>query len=784
LKEFRGGRAGRPPLPRMGIPAYSLAAQQGAEGAGFTGIVPVRQHIHAASDVLAAVGALVECAEQLEHEPLAGDVGSATAQLVGHIEQRCRELVGALVKGVAGAESGKCADVAYDNLWTLRLMGKRSEVTRCWIGEAGGMHAVSRVMAMHPSHAKLLKEGSWLVYVLGGVDGLAELLRQSQGSPAVQEAAVWSIYELAMRQRERSQAGVSEWPQADKLVVLLTEALQSSQAPLSLMWACCMTLRLLVERAPCRGTLFVQRGGAEAALSALRAGQSAGSAGESLICAGMQLISALVDGNAGAAEKLRSLGALDTLVNCGLCLPGKVTDETMWTLGQVGGILAVLQVMSRAPPESEAVHGGLAAIAKLTWLPLEDSMLQQFPQALEALLPLIGRIDSQNSEVAERIMQALGGVLHALAPFVQPGGQRTVDEGVAVLISGVGPNNSCLVAQAAVASMGHIAAHAPAWRKPLERALTGIGERMRLTVTSEDDSMVVNAKQQRNLFWASAVIAGLPMVLEEMRKSAQSPQVQDAAVSAIIDILEDNVDGIDQGCSIQPHEVPGAISTVAQAMRAHGMHVRLQWCGCHALGLLHQALPSSEEVPPEALDGVLSSMKRHPSDYKVSCGVCAALRLFLEPRRGRESQAACAVSSQVVGVLRARDVSQSLRLLIQEFAEGDFENKELLEDALYVLGLLDGIPTLLQNLAGSSSGSVWFRSAGLKALFELARTFPSLMSDSRLVAEAQRVAAALGREAESASQAAGLRAGTTSADALELLRRCELVHGLAVTASG
>merc|ERR1719277_589897 len=285
--------------------------------------------------------------------------------------------------------------------------------------------------------------------------------------------------------------------------------------------------------------------------------------------------------------------------------------------------------------------------------------------------------------------------------------------------------------------MGHIAAHAPVWRKVLQRALAGIGERMRLTEHSEDDSVFESAKHQRNLFWTSAVIAGLPMVLDEMRNQANSPQVQDAAVSAIIDILEDNADGIDHGCPIEPREVPGAISTVAGAMRAHGMHVRLQWCGCHALGLLHQALPSSEEVPPEALDGVLASMKRHPGDYKVSCGACTALRLFLEPRQGRESQAACAVSAQVVGVLRSRDVATTLRRLLREFA--DSASKELLEDALYVLGLVDGVPALLNVLTSSSRTYLELRSAGLKSLFELGRTFPNLLASGQVMAEVRSV---------------------------------------------
>lgn len=745
-----------------------------------------------AADVLAAVGALAECSVELEHEPLKGALGRSTAYLVTHIEGHCRELVTTLLRSTSGGSTDS-DHLAYDKLWTLRLMGKRSQATRQWVVEAGGMDAVSQIMAAHPGHGKLQKEGTWLVYTLWGVDGVAELLRQNRGCSVIQEAASWAIYDVALRQRDGGQVGVAEWPQADTLVVLLLEALQTQNATLDLLWACCSALRLLVEAQPCRGTLFVARGGAEAALSALAAGQAAGAAGDTLLVAGMQLITSLVDGNAVVAQKLRSLGALNALVGCGLRLPGKVTDETMWTLGQVGGIMAVLQVMARAPAESEAVRSGLAAIAKLTWLPLEEGLQQQFPEAAKALLNLARRMEA-NSDMAEHTLQALGGVLNVLTPCMAPGTWQVVDDGVAILIEAVSATAHPLVAQAAVASMGHIAAHAPAWRKPLQRALGGIGQRMRMTVHSEDD-ISQSAKHQKNLFWASAAIAGLPVVLEEMRSQASSPQVQEAAISAIMDTLDGHADSpcallYGEGGGVEPHEVPAAIATVAAAMRAHGTHERLQWCGCQALGLLHQVLPLGVAVPPEALDGVLSAMKRHPTDYKVSSGGCAALRAFLEPRQGRESATCGAVAAQVVGVLRNRDVATALRRLLEQFCTSS--DKTLLEDALYVLGLVEGIPEVLRVLASSDSACLPMRSAGLKALFELVRTFPDLLSPRRAAATGA-VANAISAEVSGANAAiaavGGLNgdgrcaAGAASAESVELLRRAELVRGLLAAAA-
>ncbi|CAE8688504.1 unnamed protein product, partial [Polarella glacialis] len=131
----------------------------------------------ASADVVAALRALAECCFQLENGPLKRDVGSATSQLLGHVEGCCRKVVQQLVAALRQPDTGSSA---YDKLWALRHVGKQSEVTRQWMREADGMSALAQVMAAHPSHKKLLEEGAWLAYVLGGVDGLVELLRAGQ----------------------------------------------------------------------------------------------------------------------------------------------------------------------------------------------------------------------------------------------------------------------------------------------------------------------------------------------------------------------------------------------------------------------------------------------------------------------------------------------------------------------------------------------------------------------------------------------------------------------------
>jgi len=533
-----------------------------------------------------------------------------------------------------------------------------------------------------------------------------------------------------------------------------------------LLWACSSALKMLIEAHPCRGGLFIQHGGDEAVFRALSAGQAAGADGESLLVAIMQLITSLVDGNAFVAQRLRSLGALDGLVTCGLRLPGKVTNETMWTLGQVGGVLAVLQVMSQASDSQGAVASGLAAIAKLAWLPLEDSLQQQFPQAAEALLGLARNVMAEQpaQDVVVHTLQALGGVLHVLTPHVAPGSWSVADDSVALLVKAVGPSNHEHLAQAAVASLGHIAAQAPAWRKPLQAVLADLGNRMR-SPCEDEDSM----KDQKCMFWAAVVIAGLPVVVGEMRSQPSLPHVQHAALSAIIDTLEAS----SENDGIEPKHVPDTIGAVTEAMRVHRTHVPVQWSGCYALGLLHAALPLAEDVPADAVDCVLSALRCHPEEYVVASCAFAALRSFLEPRSGRESSTCSVVVARLMTGLRTRDVKGAILRALEKFLATT--DGKLLEDALYALGMVEGVPAVLQVLANSDGMQVLLRSSGLKALFELGRTYPDSLAPPRN-GEVHAVANAIALEASAASNSEGT--GNAASETLDVLRNAELVRGM------
>mmetsp|Transcript_10233 Transcript_10233/g.24115 ORF Transcript_10233/g.24115 Transcript_10233/m.24115 type:complete len:302 (+) Transcript_10233:1-906(+) len=287
-----------------------------------------------------------------------------------------------------------------------------------------------------------------------------------------------------------------------------------------------------------------------------------------------------------------------------------------------------------------------------------------------------------------------------------------------------------------------------------------------------DDSV----KHQKCLFWTAAVIAGLPVVLGEMRHQPSSPHVQDAAICAIVDVLDEHIEdpaSSARDCGLEPQQVPRTIETVAEAMRVHRTHVPVQFSGCNALGLLHAALPPTEDMPAEVVRTVLAALRWHREEHKVASSAFGALRAFLEPRGGRECAASKGSVHRLTEVLRAGDVKSTTLQVLDDFSLT--RDTTLVEDAFYTLGLVEGIPAVLQVLVGSNRVCVLLRSGGLKALFELGRMFPDLMAPPRS-SEVLAVAGAIAGEASSLNEAAG--PGDVNAEVVELLRLVELVRGL------
>merc|ERR1712232_69618 len=87
---------------------------------------------------------------------------------------------------------------------------------------------------------------------------------------------------------------------------------------------------------------------------------------------------------------------------------------------------------------------------------------------------------------------------------------------------------------------------------------------------------------------------------------------------------------------------------------------------------------------------------------------------------------------------------------------------ELLEDTVFVLVLIEGVPGATKDLLHTSSTPL-LRAAGLKAIFEVGQLFPELLGTPAVVAE---VAALIDALAKSASS------GDT-----EVQRNAEMLHG-------
>jgi len=685
------------------------------------------------SDLLCALDALAECSAQLENEPLKGTMGHATVTLLSQIETTCRGSVEFLLRDLGSSEES--GDVQYDKVWTLHRMSKRSEATRHWIVELGGLTAVPAAMAAHPAHPELLQWGAWLLHDIWGLDGIAALLRHQH--LMVRASAAWIIHELAM--------GGESWPEAPGLLIVILEAMggpgmacdlnaapdAAMEARLEVAYSCCAALRRLVDAQPNRGRLLMDHNGAETLLGIIKLASKGGEAGEDALFAATQLLASIVDGNESAAQRLRDLRALEILAGC-LANSGKAAECVMWALGSLGGVETVLEVIGRAGEAATSLpsclmQASLSALSDLVWHPSEDA-LRCYPKAAPAVLSHLRALaanpqepDGKTTKQTALALRALGGLLVGLLPHVLPGQWHVTDGGVEVLVEALGPSCHESFVVAAAEALGCIALRAEAWRVLLRRALAALGSRIRAPALAD-------RRAQKYLFWAMAAIAGLPVVLHEMRSQLTSATVQDAAICAIIDILDDSLDNSFSlgGCAEaaaearQGCQVALAVQVVTDAMRRHRRYLPVQYRGCHALGLLSQVLPASEDVPLEVIDTVLEALWWHPLEETVAEGACNAMRAFLEPHRAKVA------ATHAAAALREREAPLAIQQALLHFGS-KATVADLLEDAAYALGMLEGVPNVLRipKLTTEEFGPL--RAGVLKALFELGRACPELL---------------------------------------------------------
>ncbi|CAK9075265.1 unnamed protein product [Durusdinium trenchii] len=696
---------------------------------------------HKSPEIVGALAALAECASRLQCEPLKTQVCQATRRLLLQVEGECKNVVQALVDALLRPS---CDAVAYDQLWSLRHIGKQSEVARAWIAEKGGLCAVAEAMARHPEHAKLQEEGAWIGYVLKGTGGFVELLKLTQAMPgnlpgtmAVQQATFRAIRELSEQQRERGKEGSAAWSEADLLVLGILTSMRSHSQPTSqFLCECFKVLNELIHDQAQRGMLFMQHGGGKALLEALSLPL------EPFAClAGIWFMAVLVQGNSTAATELRNLGALDCLVKCGQSLPNHQRD-TMRTLGQVGGPLTVVRLM-KSCPNNEGLSVSLRTLSKLTWeLPLEDFQ-QQLPEVLKELLEILRLVDEQLPKELGYALQALGGVAKFYSSQVPPGALREMDEAVNVELKALqSPNPE--VAKAACTCLGHVASEF--WCGPLQQALPSLQQGW----LRANDSKV-SCGDLRDLMWAAGNIAGLPILVDAMRQRPQSADLQFASLSAMADLCDEAV-GPTPGAE-------AAVLVVTSAMQLHRAVANVQVKGCEVLGYLCQQGPA----PPEAWEAVVAALRRFPCRYPVVSNVMAALRRWLEPVS--QNQEAFEAAASKVETLRKDNFVTDLQRVLKDFVRAEME---IIENSLFVYSLLAGIPALLKE---ATDGGLVMKSATVQVLCDLCRSFQHLVAkESELI---RRCVPGLLQ-----SELTAGREGELSQEVVELQRRCEMLNGL------
>mmetsp|Transcript_61116 Transcript_61116/g.138060 ORF Transcript_61116/g.138060 Transcript_61116/m.138060 type:complete len:782 (+) Transcript_61116:23-2368(+) len=713
----------------------------------------VQQHYVQCTDLVSTCGLLADCSVQIEHQPLKHAMLQGVVSVVGALETKCRDWITFMVRSLLSAsDSREWAEdkVQYDILWTLRLLSEQSNLAKQWIVEAGGGQAAAQAVACHPQHDELAEEGTALVYELLGVSGLMKMLHITDSH--VQTATVWQIYN---RCKERGVAPGSlpskalsknavHWPEAPALVVQLLQVMQAnlrSTVNLDLLWSCCSTLRRLVAAEPSRGRLFCAQGGVESLLGTIKAAHNAllqansRDTGEGLLTAATRLATVIADASEEVVSALRGGGVLQALVGEDVQgLRTTAAEDIMWTVGQVHGVNAVLQAMSHVSYSRPSVHGGLVVLSEIVWNPSIEfanaGVHAEYVQVAPFLLNLAQmKMPAEDTALA---LKSLGGVLHILAPQVPPGAWQVADDSVKLLADAVRSGDDKAIVQEAAECLGRVACISPQWRHLLRQTISILSARLHTKHTACEGLL------KKYLFWATAAIAGLPAVLQEMRSQQMDPQVQDAAICAIIDIVNDDDgegdpnesfslrkerDATDGKCFIETQEV------VVAAMRCHGAFVTVQARGSFALGMLQAVLPEAEAARREVLDVVLEALWTHPSDHRVMQGVSFALRAMLEPHRQSGGRTPTGVSSsnikRTVAVLMEQAARAGLWSIVETYDRptrslSEEELAEMLEDALFVLGILSGVPAVCDAIAANAHMQV----SGLKALFELLRTFP------------------------------------------------------------
>merc|ERR1719161_162071 len=198
----------------------------------------------------------------------------------------------------------------------------------------------------------------------------------------------WAIWELTRQEQTEVEGDVA--PEAGDLLRILVEVMRLRRQSYEVQWACCSALDALMYKDPRLGGLFLELGGAPLLLSVLQSASALDGKHEDLACSCAYIVATLADGSSQHAEILRRNGAMQALAALSLRGRGTLDEEAaVWSLGQLGGLSAVLEAMAQAPrlaSSSAVLRGGVEAIKDLTF---KNEDVQDLPAVLGSLLAIL-----------------------------------------------------------------------------------------------------------------------------------------------------------------------------------------------------------------------------------------------------------------------------------------------------------------------------------------------------------------------------------------------------------
>mmetsp|Transcript_52897 Transcript_52897/g.84047 ORF Transcript_52897/g.84047 Transcript_52897/m.84047 type:complete len:768 (-) Transcript_52897:105-2408(-) len=712
--------------------------------------------------ILSTAAEFATIADQVKNDDLRAWTEKVALEGLLICERHCESCVKFLLSSMSSSD----ASVAHDALWMLRKMAIRSQLVRAWIQEAHGGPLIQSALVAYASSTKVLDNGVWLIYTVAGVEGFAGLLYASNGTSeghaAIRTKVAWSIYEIVTDER-REACCVQPRPEFQALLPLLVETMDHDSASPDAQWACVAALDAMVKGEPMSGNLFIQAGGARLIVTALKSFVALGDAGEDYRRAVGYLMASLVDGNNRAADALRAEGALQILAEEGLCGNGRDTEASLWALGSLGGLAAVLPAMTKhGLHRPDIVHGGISAICEcVSKSSGSTEKLQCLPVALNMMLELLSRNDNPEH------IRAIGCVASSLAPHYAPRAHPDLDRGVEVLyhcvreslknIHAAASSSEAIsrssngeesvdmqtwryMAEVSVEALGNVAIAAPAqWGDTLRRC--GALETLQQGIRTEPHLELL-----KHLFWAAASLAGLHFVVSELQSHLHGIDVVAAALCTISRIFDAEAAGshvLPQDVALcSEAEMPSVLGIVLEALRMHQGEYEIQQQGCLCIAALAPNIPQLADLPlaSQIVVVVLAAARRFPRHFDVLHGTCASLRELCTLLRPRAHNG-MGSSEALVGTLRSEGASQCVEQILDDFegaSEREGANSELAEDAIVVLCILLGVEKAMSRLSAASPGSL-LRCAGLKGVYEACRLDMSLVAGATASSVAEAV---------------------------------------------